>query len=133
MNYFRKQLISLWYIITFDVVRNGASMFFKRLLVVLCLTHGNRHQRCSICIKSCFLKFRNIHRKTPVLESFLNKVAGLEAYPFRLATLLKRDSNTGIFLWILKSFLEQLFWKTSANRCFWKYNGVFRACYIECF
>ena len=32
----------------------------------------------------------DIHIKTPVLESLFNKVAGL--------TLLKRDSNTGIFL-----------------------------------
>ena len=29
-----------------------------------------------------FLKFRNIHRKTPVLESLFNKVAGLKAYNF---------------------------------------------------
>ena len=36
--------------------------------------------------------------KTPVLESFLNKVAGL-----RPATLLKRDSNAGVFLWILRN------------------------------
>ena len=31
----------------------------------------------------------------------------------------KRDSNTGILLWILQKFLEHLFWKTSANCCFW--------------
>ena len=33
-------------------------------------------------------KFHNIHRKIPMLESVCNKVA----------TLLKRDSNTDIFL-----------------------------------
>ena len=33
------------------------------------------HQRCSIK-KSCSQKCRNIHRKTPVLESLFNKVAG---------------------------------------------------------
>ena len=38
------------------------------------------HQRCSI--KKLFLKLRNIHRKTPLV----------------LQTLLKRESNTGIFL-----------------------------------
>ena len=37
------------------------------------------------CKKSCSKKFRNIHKKTPVLESLFNKVAGL-----------KRDSNTGV-------------------------------------
>ena len=31
--------------------------------------------------------------KTPLLESLFNKVEGL-----RTATLLKRDSNTGVFL-----------------------------------
>ena len=30
----------------------------------------------------CSLKFRKIHRKTPVLESLFNEVAGLKAYNF---------------------------------------------------
>ena len=34
------------------------------------------------------------------------------------AFLLKRDSNTGLFLWILRNFKEHLFWRTSANRYF---------------
>ena len=38
---------------------------------------------------------------------------------FRPATLLKRDPNTGVFFWILRSFLEHLFWRTSVNGCFW--------------
>ena len=38
-------------------------------------------------------QFRNIHRKTPLPETLFNKVAGL-----RPGTLLKRDSNTGVFL-----------------------------------
>ena len=37
--------------------------------------------------------FENIYRKTPVLESHFNKVVGL-----RPGALLKRDSNTGVFL-----------------------------------
>ena len=32
--------------------------------------------------------------------------------------LLKRDSNTTAFLWILLNLYEHLFWKTSANNCF---------------
>ena len=36
----------------------------------------------------------------------------------RSAILLKRDSNTDVFLWILRNFLEHLFWRTSANGCF---------------
>ena len=30
----------------------------------------------------------------------------------------KRDSNTCIFLWILRNFEEHLFWRASANGCF---------------
>ena len=40
-------------------------------------------------------KFRNFHRKTPVLESLFNN-AEAHMHP----TLLKRDSNTSVFLWI---------------------------------
>ena len=58
----------------------------------------------------------NIHRKTPVLEFLFNKVTnhlGLQAFNFikkRLqhspAILLKSDSNTRVFLWILWKFLK---------------------------
>ena len=34
------------------------------------------------------------------------------------STLLKRDSSTGDFLWILHNFLEQLFYRTSAMAAF---------------
>ena len=37
------------------------------------------------------------HRNTSVLESLFNEVAGLRAWG--PATLLKRDSSTGVFLW----------------------------------
>ena len=52
------------------------------------------------------------HRRTPVLESLFNKQA------FRPATLLKRDSDTGVFLRIFKTTQDHPFWKTSANSCF---------------
>ena len=35
---------------------------------------------------------------------------------------LKRDSNTGAFLWNLWNFWEHQFWRTSANDCFWYTN-----------
>ena len=56
-------------------------------------------------------KFCNIHKKTTVLESFLNKVAGLQG--------IKRDPNTGVFLWILKNFKDTYFeehLRTAASR-----------------
>ena len=54
----------------------------------------------------CFWKLRNIHRKTPVavLKSLLIKLQA-----FRPANLLKRDSNTVVFLWILRNFLRTAF------------------------
>ena len=46
----------------------------------------------------------------------------------RPATLLKRDSNTGFFLWNLPNFLENLIWRNTffmqntSNGCFWKFH-----------
>ena len=40
--------------------------------------------------QNCSQKFRNIHRKTTVLESLFNKVAGLHACMF-----IEKDSNIG--------------------------------------
>ena len=37
---------------------------------------------------------------------------------FRPTTLLKRDSSTGAFLWILHIFSENLFWKAPVNKLF---------------
>ena len=65
------------------------------------------YQRCSL--KKVFLKIRVIHRKTPMIESLFNTLAGLKAcvsiiFKFYCATLFKRDSGTSIFLWILRNF-----------------------------
>ena len=48
---------------------------------------------CRSSHSQVFLKFCNIHRKAPVLESLFNKVEGLRACNF-----IKKDSNTGVFL-----------------------------------
>ena len=37
---------------------------------------------------------------------------------WRPAILLRRDSNPGVFLWILRNFWEHLFWRIFANGCF---------------
>ena len=75
-------------------------------------------------------KFHNIHRKTPVLESLFSKVAGLCWSLFLITlkvwrpkwsvTLLKRNSNTGVFLWILGFEFSDLL--SSTNK--WKINEV---------
>ena len=46
-----------------------------------------------LCKDRFSYKFCKLHRKTPVPESLFNKVVGV-----RPATLLKRDSGTGVFL-----------------------------------
>ena len=57
----------------------------------------------------CSWKFLNIHRKTPVLLC-------RSLWALGPATLLKRDSSTVVFQWILRKFLrtafpiEQLWW-----------------------
>ena len=53
-----------------------------------------------------FTKFTGKHL---CLSIFFNKVAGLSP-----ATLLKKDSDTGAFLWIL-----HLFYKQPLDNCFW--------------
>ena len=53
--------------------------------------------------KSCSKRFRSIHRRTPVLESLLNKVAGV------------------CFFVNIAKFLRNLIWRTSTNGCFWRF------------
>ena len=53
------------------------------------------------CKKRCSKKFFKISIKIPTPESLFCNVAG-----WRLVTLLKRDSGTGVFLWILKKKLR---------------------------
>ena len=45
--------------------------------------------------------------KKPVLESLFNKVTGLKVRDF-----IKRDPDTGVFLFILKKFYKHLFYRT---------------------
>ena len=47
-------------------------------------------------VLNIFLKFYKFHKKTPVLESLFNKISLFSQV--RPATLLKRDSNRGVFL-----------------------------------
>lgn len=62
--------------------------FFKALKLIEVVT-----QRCPV--KRFSQKVVKIHRKTPVLESSFNKIAGCKSGTL-LATLLKDDSSTGI-------------------------------------
>ena len=51
---------------------------------------------------TCFWEFCNVHKKTPVMGLFL----------------VKRDSNTGVCLWILSNSLGHLFLRRTSGGCF---------------
>ena len=70
------------------------------------------HQRCST-EKVVLKEFATFTGKDLRRSNVLIKLK-----VFRPATLLQRDSNTGIFLWILRNFTEHLFRRTSATRSF---------------
>ena len=64
-----------------------------------------RSSRSQIFCKIGVLKkLHKIHRKTPLLESVFNKVAGLKAWNF-----IKKRLQQDIFLWILHKFSKSLF------------------------
>ena len=47
----------------------------------------------------------------------------------RSATLLKADSNTDVFLWILQNYWEHFFRRRSANGCFWLFKTATQQCW----
>ena len=58
----------------------------------------------NLWFKNYFIRFTKRILLTPVLSLFFNKVRGWSA-----ANIVKWDSGTGAFLWILFSFTEHLF------------------------
>ena len=74
------------------------------------------NRKCST--RKFFLKIsQHSQENTCFGISFLIKMQA-----FRAPALLKRDSNTGAFLRTLRNFYEHLFWRTSANGCFWDFH-----------
>ena len=80
------------------------SSYFSKYFQLIVATKSN-HQRYSI--NKAIPKFCNVQRKTPALESLFNKVA----------TSLRRDSNTSVFSVGITNFLRTPILKTSANGC----------------
>ena len=69
-------------------------------------------QNCSV--KKVFLEIsQNSQENTRARVSFFDKVAG-----FRPATLLKKRSGAGVFLWVLWNFWEHLFLQNTSGGCF---------------
>ena len=70
------------------------------------------NQRC--CMEKAVLKsFAIFTGKSLCLSLCLIKLQ-----TFRSATLLKRDFNTVVFLWILRNLQKHLLWRTSVNSYF---------------
>ena len=68
----------------------------------------------SLFRSSCLKVFWKIYRKTNMLESLFDKATCL-----RPITLLERVSNTGVFLWIIQSFWQNIWCRISVNSSFW--------------
>ena len=82
-----------------------------------CTQIRSSHWMCSIKkgIRRNFTKFTGKHMCQSL---FFNKLAGLS--PATLLKERKRDSGTGVFLWILWNFYEHLFHRTPLDDCFWQ-------------
>ena len=68
------------------------SLFMSRM-------KSQKQSFAAVLQNKCFLKFYKLYGKTSVLSLVLIKLQG-----WRPASLLKRDSNTCAFLWILQKF-----------------------------
>ena len=94
------------------------SFYLKNFSSLLCSTlsssslssrHKSSHLRCSI--KKVVLKKFAIFTKRHLCQSHFS----MKWQAWRPTILLKRDSNIGVFLWILRNFKKHQFWRTSAS------------------
>ena len=99
------------------------SLFLLKCFLFLDKTYNNQNQEGFIIFQKCSPKCRKFYRKTRVLETVFNEVARLQT--FRPVSLLRRDSNIGVFPWNLWNFQEHLFWRTSEDS-YWSLNETFR-------
>ena len=72
------------------------------------------HRSCSLK-KDVLKKFVKFTGKHQCWSLFFHKITGQQP-----ATLLKKRSNTGVFLLILRNFWEYLFQRTHSGDCFCK-------------
>ena len=94
-----------------DILRRKFVIFLEQSFVEIYRDLlKSSHQRCSTKV-SVRKQFRKIYRKTLCQSLFFNKFSD-----FWPTTLLKRDSGTGAFLWVLqnfqKRFLTEHLWTT---------------------
>ena len=88
------------------------NVIYQNLLNLLNPVDSGSHRRCSIKLGPAKI-LKNSQENTCVRASFLIKlqVWGLQLY-------YERDSDTGIFQWILRNFLITPFYRTPPCDCF---------------
>ena len=75
-------------------------------------------------------KFRRSHQRWSIKKLFLKIWQYSQENTYTGVSFnhdchcIKRDSKTGVFLWILQNFEEHLFYRTSPGDCFWKHSLV---------
>ena len=104
------------YIWIFSVFKMGIFYRKKEFCIAYSIFRSCRWQMF-FKIDRCSWKFCQFLRQTVTSESLINKVAGLQA--FRPALLLKRDSDTGVFLWNLQHLCNTFFYSGTPGGCFW--------------
>ena len=83
---------------------------------------------------------RSSHSRCSARKGVLRNFTKFTGKHHEPATLLKRDSSTGVFLWILRSFQEHLFHRAPLDDCFsyiivsMKYGKSFEhiLCWFKC-
>ena len=91
-----------------------SALFYKIISSLQQRQQSFRSSRPEVLCKQGVLEIsQNSHENTCARVSFLIKLQawGLQIY-------LKRDSGTGVFLWIFQNFWEHLFLKNSSGSCF---------------
>ena len=105
-------------------------MFFRTQqfsLYFVGLTYKNNHRRCSI--KKAVLKNFEIftHKKTPVLESLINKVINLKA-----CTFIKKRIPAQVFCWEYYEIFKNTYFKNICKRLLFNLTSLF-VCLLACF
>ena len=105
----------LWAAVSLFFSLDFCKLFVYALYFFLINDKWTRSSRSQIFFKIGIVKiFENFVVKHLCWSIFLIK---LEAW--RSAVLLKRDSNTGVFLWNMRNFEEHLFLQNTPGGCFW--------------
>ena len=78
-------------------------------------------------------KYRSSYRRCSIKKLLLKSLQYSQENTSVWISLLKRDSKTSVFLWILQNFSEHLFWKTSMYGCFCKtpLSSIFSVILVE--